>query len=99
MAPSRPGNARRDARGDGASRETMMNHAFTFSLTLVALLGSATTALAADAPGHFHPKGKQPSTFTLELRNGLKAELPFADKRDFDEAARGFIAAPPYKQI
>ena len=48
---------------------------------------------------HFHPKGKPPSTFTLELRDGLKAELPFADKRDFDEAKKGFIAAPPYKQI
>jgi alkyl sulfatase BDS1-like metallo-beta-lactamase superfamily hydrolase len=49
--------------------------------------------------GHFDPLGKPPSTFTLELRNGLKATLPFSDKRDFDEAARGFIAAPPYKQI
>jgi alkyl sulfatase BDS1-like metallo-beta-lactamase superfamily hydrolase len=54
---------------------------------------------AADPPAHFDPKGKPPSTFTLELRNGLKAELPFHDKRDFDEAARGFIAAPAYKQI
>jgi alkyl sulfatase BDS1-like metallo-beta-lactamase superfamily hydrolase len=28
-----------------------------------------------------------------------KAALPFADKRDFEEAKRGFIAAPKYKQI
>jgi alkyl sulfatase BDS1-like metallo-beta-lactamase superfamily hydrolase len=48
---------------------------------------------------HFDPQGKPPSTFTLEIRDRLKAELPFADKRDFDEAAKGFIAAPPYKQI
>ena len=48
---------------------------------------------------HFDAQGKPPSTFTLELRNGLKATLPFADKRDFDEAAKGFIAAPPYKKI
>ena len=25
--------------------------------------------------------------------------LPFDDKRDFDEAKKGFIAEPPYKQI
>ncbi|MCK7499292.1 MAG: hypothetical protein MZW92_59180 [Comamonadaceae bacterium] len=54
--------------------------------------------MAAEAPGaqqapanvgHFDPQGKPPSTFTLELRDGLKAELPFADKRDFDEAEEG----------
>ena len=53
----------------------------------------------ADATKHFDPQGKPPSTFTLELRDGVKAELPFSDKRDFDEAKKGFIAAPPYKQI
>jgi alkyl sulfatase BDS1-like metallo-beta-lactamase superfamily hydrolase len=49
--------------------------------------------------GHFDPQGKPPSTFTLEIRDRLKAELPFADKRDFDEAKKGFIAEPPYKKI
>jgi alkyl sulfatase BDS1-like metallo-beta-lactamase superfamily hydrolase len=53
----------------------------------------------ADATKHFDPQGKPPSTFTLELRDGVKAELPFSDQRDFDEAKKGFIAAPPYKQI
>ena len=53
----------------------------------------------ASAAKHFDPQGKPPSTFTLEMRNGLKAELPFADKRDFDEAKKGFIAEPPYKKI
>ena len=48
---------------------------------------------------HFHPKGKMPSKFTIELQKGLRAALPFEDKRDFDEAKRGFVAAPPYKQI
>ena len=48
---------------------------------------------------HFDPKGKPPSKFTIELRNGVKATLPFEDKRDFDEAKKGFIAEPPYKQI
>ncbi len=53
----------------------------------------------ASAAKHFDPLGKPPSKFTLELRDGLKAELPFADKRDFDEAKKGFIAAPPYTKI
>ena len=53
----------------------------------------------ASVAGHFDPLGKPPSKFTLELRNGFKAELPFADKRDFDEAKRGFIAEPPYTKI
>ena len=30
---------------------------------------------------------------------GVTATLPFDDKRDFDEAKKGFIAEPPYKQI
>ena len=53
----------------------------------------------ASAVQHFDPLGKLPSTFTIELRNGQKAELPFTDKRDFDEAKRGFTAEPPYTRI
>jgi alkyl sulfatase BDS1-like metallo-beta-lactamase superfamily hydrolase len=53
----------------------------------------------ASVAKHFDPLGQPPSKFTLELRNGVKAELPFADKRDFDEAKRGFIAEPPYTKI
>jgi alkyl sulfatase BDS1-like metallo-beta-lactamase superfamily hydrolase len=48
---------------------------------------------------HFHPKGKMPSKFTIELQKGLRATLPFEDKHDFEEAKHGFVAAPPYKQI
>ena len=48
---------------------------------------------------HFDPNGKEPSTFTLEIRKGVVASLPFADKRDFDEAKKGLIAEPTYKQI
>jgi alkyl sulfatase BDS1-like metallo-beta-lactamase superfamily hydrolase len=72
---------------------------FTRILTLTLAVLAAAAAGAAEEPQHFHPKGQPPSKFTLELRNGLKAELPFDDKRDFDEAAKGFIAAPPYQQI
>jgi alkyl sulfatase BDS1-like metallo-beta-lactamase superfamily hydrolase len=48
---------------------------------------------------HFHPKGQMPSKFTIELQKGRRATLPFEDKRDFEEAKKGFIASPPYKQI
>lgn len=48
---------------------------------------------------HFDQKGKLPSSFTIELQNGLRQSLPFEDRRDFEEAKKGFIAAPPYKQI
>lgn len=48
---------------------------------------------------HFDPKGKLPSSFTIELQNSLRKSLPFEDKRDFEEAQKGFIAAPSYQQI
>jgi alkyl sulfatase BDS1-like metallo-beta-lactamase superfamily hydrolase len=50
-------------------------------------------------PGHFDPLGRAPSAFTIELREVKKATLPFEDQRDFEEAKKGFIAEPPYKQI
>ena len=49
--------------------------------------------------GHFHPKGKLPSTYTIELQNGLRKTLAFEDKRDFEDARKGFIAAPSYTKI
>ena len=52
-----------------------------------------------DSNKHFDTKGKSPSKFTIELQEGLRKSLPFDDKRDFEEAKRGFIAAPKYKQI
>jgi alkyl sulfatase BDS1-like metallo-beta-lactamase superfamily hydrolase len=48
---------------------------------------------------HFDPEGKAPSKFTIELREGLKATLPFEDQRDFEEAKKGFIAEPPFRKI
>ena len=56
-------------------------------------------ASALQPSGHFHPQGKLPSTYTVEQRQALSASLPFEDQRDFDESKRGFVAAPPYKQI
>ena len=48
---------------------------------------------------HFDPKGKLPSTYTVDQQNALRKTLPFEDKRDFEESRKGFIAAPDYKQI
>ncbi len=60
---------------------------------------SAAPAAPAATTKHFDPLGQPPSKFTIELRNGIKAQLPFSDQRDFEEAKRGFIAEPPYKKI
>ena len=57
-----------------------------------------STALASP-PEHFHPKGKAPSQYTIDKRLEELKTLPFDDERDFEEARRGFIAAPDYKQI
>jgi alkyl sulfatase BDS1-like metallo-beta-lactamase superfamily hydrolase len=48
---------------------------------------------------HFHPKGKPPSKHTLKILEAAKADLPFSDARDFEEADKGFIAAPKSKKI
>jgi alkyl sulfatase BDS1-like metallo-beta-lactamase superfamily hydrolase len=48
---------------------------------------------------HFHELGKLPSAATSAAWVAAKASLPFDDERDLEEARRGFIAAPPYRQI
>ena len=48
---------------------------------------------------HFHPKGKLPSSYTIEAQKHQRQILPLADKRDFEEARHGFIAVPDYKVI
>jgi alkyl sulfatase BDS1-like metallo-beta-lactamase superfamily hydrolase len=50
-------------------------------------------------PKHFDAKGNLPSAYTIEFQKALRRSLPFEDQRDFEEAQRGFIAAPDYKQI
>ena len=82
--------------------------AITVSL---AMLGAGSAAVMAAGGGkvlsdpgamegkHFHPKGKLPSKFTVELQEQHRKNLPLSDTRDFDEAKKGFIAAPEYKQI
>ncbi len=80
--------------------------ALTAGMLLAIAAGSASAASASEAAGptaaparHFHPKGKLPSPYTVDLQKERRAELPFEDQRDFEESRRGFIAAPPYRQI
>jgi alkyl sulfatase BDS1-like metallo-beta-lactamase superfamily hydrolase len=49
--------------------------------------------------GHFHPKGKAPSSFTREIIEQVRGTLPFADDRDFAEHDRGLIAEMDQLQI
>jgi len=76
------------------------------SIAMAALIFTANAQAAgggdivvSDPTKHFDPKGKLPSTFTVEAQKQQRAILPFEDKRDFEEQQRGFIAAPDYKKI
>jgi alkyl sulfatase BDS1-like metallo-beta-lactamase superfamily hydrolase len=83
---------------------------FTLALCFAVLGGVSGMAVAAGGgnvvtdPGaatgaHFDPKGNLPSKFTIELQKGLRRSMPFEDKRDFEEAKKGYLATPPFKQI
>ena len=64
------------------------------------VLFDESPAVARDAvplQGHFHPKGKAPSKHTQEILERAKGTLPFADTKDFEEQAKGFIA--PMQQM
>ncbi len=90
----------------------MKNKDFINVLTATAVICwlITATALAAGGDGvlttpgasegkHFHPKGNLPSKYTIEAQKQQREILPFADKRDFEEQKKGFIAAPDYMQI
>jgi len=54
------------------------------------LEGSAARAQQIDPlQGHFHPQGKAPSRFTLDVLKQARADLPFAHQRDFEEQQKG----------
>jgi alkyl sulfatase BDS1-like metallo-beta-lactamase superfamily hydrolase len=76
------------------------------SFSGLVILTSLLMAACNNAPdvsqkgeGHFDAKGKAPSEFTIARWEELKNTLPFEDKRDFEEAKKGFIAEPSYRQI
>lgn len=84
-------------------KQWIANGSLVIAISLM-LVGTALAAgggdiVTADPSKHFDPKGKAASKFTVELQNRLRKTLPFEDKRDFDESKKGFISAPPYKQI
>ncbi len=62
------------------------------TLAVFAAGGAGGDIQYADPDKHFHPMGKAPSKHTLEIIKAARETLPFEDKRDFEEAKRGFIA-------
>lgn len=68
-----------------------------------AVFATSANGIAAEPSpsqaAHFDLKGKAPSSYTAEAQNDLRKILPFADMRDFEEAKKGFIAAPSYTRI
>ena len=82
-----------------AIRDLTLIIALAIGLAANTLAAGGGGVVTADPSKHFDPKGKMPSKFTIELQNGLRKTLPFDDKRDFEEAKKGFIVAPDYKQI
>jgi hypothetical protein len=48
--------------------------------------------VAAPLAGHFHPKGKAPSKYTLDILKQARGGLPFGDTRDLEEQKKGLIA-------
>src|SRR5687767_11490847 len=65
----------------------------------VILAGVLGGTSVAQEPQHFSSKGKLPSRYTVEAQQQQRRILPLADKQDFHEAKRGFIAAPSYRKI
>ncbi len=59
---------------------------------LAAGAGSGEPQVAASPAEHFHPLGKPPSPYTLDVIRKARETMPFDDKRDFKEAEKGFIA-------
>ena len=76
----------------------MKTKLFITSLVLAVFAFTACTNTqkqkASNPEDHYHPKGKSPTAYTQKILNDAKADLPFEDTRDFDEASRGFIAGP-----
>jgi len=68
-------------------------------MTTTAWSAGGGEIVTSDPSKHYHPKGKFPSEFTIDAQIKQRGMLPFDDERDFEEAKRGFIAAPDYTQI
>jgi alkyl sulfatase BDS1-like metallo-beta-lactamase superfamily hydrolase len=64
-----------------------------------ALAYAQATSTSAAPAGHFDPKGKPPSRFTMEMLQQARGALPFADQRDLEEQKKGLIAPMPNLKI
>ena len=71
--------------------------AFTLPSTLLGQEASQAAQPATPLKGHFHPKGKAPSKFTIDILKKAGKTLPFDDTRDFEEFKKGLIA--PMKEM
>jgi alkyl sulfatase BDS1-like metallo-beta-lactamase superfamily hydrolase len=71
--------------------------AFAIPAAMVTEASGQTAQPAEPLKGHFHPKGKAPSKYTIDLLKKAKTTLPFDDTRDFDEQKKGLIA--PMKDL
>ncbi len=79
-----------------------MNIKMMSRIALATLIWGASSAASFAQtlnPVHFDAKGKPPSATTIASQQALRASLPLVDKLDFEEAKRGFIAAPTSRQI
>jgi alkyl sulfatase BDS1-like metallo-beta-lactamase superfamily hydrolase len=66
--------------------------AFAVGGSMLSEGGAQAQEAPAPLAGHFHPKGKAPSAHTVRVLKEAAASLPFSDKSDLEEWARGFIA-------
>jgi alkyl sulfatase BDS1-like metallo-beta-lactamase superfamily hydrolase len=73
--------------------------AFAIAGSVVLDESPARAQTAPPLKGHFHPKGKAPSSHTTEILRKAKDALPFSDTRDLDENRRGLIANMPDLKI
>ena len=78
----------------------MLLQRFSQVMVVVALTTVACSPTSSESDfGHFHPKGKAPSAYTLAIFDEARETLPFSDRQDFEEWERGFIARREDLQI
>ena len=81
-------------------KQKMKNYtSLTIAVAVLTLAACSPSEAPVVAKDHFHPKGKEPSEFTLEIFEKARETLPFSDRQDFEEMEKGFIARPESMQI
>jgi len=69
-----------------------MNVKIAGRISIAAIMGCVLGSVVNAQQEHFHPKGKPPSQYTLEIFEEARKTLPFSDVKDFEEWERGYIA-------